>query len=74
MAMTANKVADTSRLAEARRVELGWAAGEGSVIGAGNKRLFRERWEAYPKRAAVARGLAHRLVKFPCGVTMRRRG
>src|SRR5208283_1151425 len=43
MAMMANKVADTSKLAEARRAELGWAAGGRSVVSSGNKRLFREK-------------------------------
>jgi hypothetical protein len=58
MAMAANKVADTSRLAEARRAELDWDAGKESVIASGNKRFFREKEEAYPTSGAVARGLA----------------
>jgi hypothetical protein len=42
MAMAANRVADTSRLAEARRAELDWDAGKESVIASGNKRGFQE--------------------------------
>jgi hypothetical protein len=58
MAMAANKVADTSRLAEARRAELDWDAGKESVIASGNKRGFQEKPEVYPTSGAVARGLA----------------
>jgi hypothetical protein len=42
MAMAANKVADTSRLAEARRAELDWAAGKESAIVSGDKRGLQE--------------------------------
>ena len=43
--MTANRAADTSKLAEARRAELDWAAGKGSLVASGNKRFFRRRWK-----------------------------
>jgi hypothetical protein len=57
MAMSANRAADTSKLAEARRAaELGGTAVERSIVGSGNKRLFCEKREAYTKRAVLARG------------------
>ena len=40
--MAANKVADTSKLAEARRAELDWAAGKESAIVSGDKRGLQE--------------------------------
>jgi hypothetical protein len=43
MAMTANKAADTRRLAEARRAELDCDASRGGLGTSGNKRGFQEK-------------------------------